>query len=379
MKKLKYSILSLSLLTTMAGAAVSPALGAIQQNFSDTNATLVKMIISLPSLFIIFSSLGFTHLSKKFSGKILAIVGLLLYLIGGLGAGLMNDIYLVLIFRAVLGIGVGFLMPLSTGLLSVYFSKREQPKLLGTASAMNNVGGIISTILASFLVMINWRYVFFVYCLGFIVILFIFLYLPNDKPVKEEQNGRDKFKFTMIFPYFILMMTLMIVFYTLPSNFSIAATKFGKIPTFFIGITMSIQSVSAVATGLFLSRILGSLKAFSKYFAGFLFFLGYVSLSFMDNLFLMVLGLIFIGGGLGILVPVINAQIALHIKREQIGVAMSFMSVGMFLGQFLSPLITDFIKELFQVNGTLSSFYVTSALALILLLELFIWRSKFSD
>ena len=40
-KTLTVSILSLSLLTVMAGAAVAPALGVIQAHFSDTNPLLI--------------------------------------------------------------------------------------------------------------------------------------------------------------------------------------------------------------------------------------------------------------------------------------------------------------------------------------------------
>ena len=43
---LKITILSMSLLTIMAGAAASPALGAIGQYFTDVDPTLIKMIIT---------------------------------------------------------------------------------------------------------------------------------------------------------------------------------------------------------------------------------------------------------------------------------------------------------------------------------------------
>ena len=43
------AILSLSLLTVMAGAAVAPALGTIREHFSDSPDTVVQLIISMPA------------------------------------------------------------------------------------------------------------------------------------------------------------------------------------------------------------------------------------------------------------------------------------------------------------------------------------------
>ena len=47
-RNLTVSILSLSLLTVMAGAAVAPALNTIKAYFSDVNQTVTQMIISMP-------------------------------------------------------------------------------------------------------------------------------------------------------------------------------------------------------------------------------------------------------------------------------------------------------------------------------------------
>lgn len=49
-KTVSASILSMSLLTVMAGAAVAPALGIIREHFSNASGLLVQLIISLPGL-----------------------------------------------------------------------------------------------------------------------------------------------------------------------------------------------------------------------------------------------------------------------------------------------------------------------------------------
>ena len=51
------SILSLSLLTVMAGAVVAPALGVIQAYFDDSNQLFVQMIVSIPAIFIVITNI----------------------------------------------------------------------------------------------------------------------------------------------------------------------------------------------------------------------------------------------------------------------------------------------------------------------------------
>ena len=57
-KKVTATILSMSLLTVMAGAAIAPALGIIKAHFSDASAMLVQFIVSMPALLIIVTGLG---------------------------------------------------------------------------------------------------------------------------------------------------------------------------------------------------------------------------------------------------------------------------------------------------------------------------------
>ena len=57
---LTLTILSISLLTVMAGAAVAPALGAVRAYFADTEPILIQLIVSMPALFIILTNLFFS-------------------------------------------------------------------------------------------------------------------------------------------------------------------------------------------------------------------------------------------------------------------------------------------------------------------------------
>ena len=73
------SILSLSLLTVMAGAAVAPALNVIQAHFAQSSQTVVQMIISIPALFIVITNFFFPKLCRRLNPRTLVLLGLSLY------------------------------------------------------------------------------------------------------------------------------------------------------------------------------------------------------------------------------------------------------------------------------------------------------------
>ncbi len=187
--KLTAAILSLSLLTVMAGAAVAPALGLIQDYFKDVNEMYVQLIISMPALFIAITNAFFPRLAAAFKARTLVMAGLLLYIIFGCGAGLFTNIVLILICRALVGVGVGIIMPLSTGLISFYFTKDKQDRLMGLSSAMNMMGGVVATLIAGVLAEISWQHSFLVYLMGLISIVLCAVWMPNESIASKESAG----------------------------------------------------------------------------------------------------------------------------------------------------------------------------------------------
>ena len=147
MKKLTATILSMSVLTVMAGAAIAPALDIIGAHFSQAgvNEMTIKLIVSLPALFIILTNLFFHTISQRLTTRTIALIGLTVYVLSGAGCYFASDIVWLLCLRALLGVSVGLLMPLSTGLLAYYFAPEKQAGLMGLSAAMNQLGGVVAT------------------------------------------------------------------------------------------------------------------------------------------------------------------------------------------------------------------------------------------
>lgn len=66
---------------------------------------------------------------------------------------------------ALLGIGAGLIIPLSTGLISRYFTGTYRVKQFGYSSAITNVTLVVATAVTGYLAEVNWHLPFLVYLL----------------------------------------------------------------------------------------------------------------------------------------------------------------------------------------------------------------------
>ncbi len=360
-KNLATAILSLSLLTVMAGAAVAPALGIIKEHFAGANQLLVQMIISTPALFIVLTSLVFPKLSVRFRARNLLMFGLFLYTAGGAVSGIIDNIYCVLFFRALVGIGVGIIMPLSTGLLTFYFTKDKQDRLMGYSSAMNQMGGAVATLLSGLLATVSWRLSFLVYLMGLISVVLCLMFLPNERIASKDAPGQGKdiedsapdmakkknFLLAEFFPYVGAMLLLMISFFIFPCNFAMETAKEGIIPQRYISVIMAGMDIVAFLGGLSFVHIKKAAGSNTRLVAPLMFAIGYGFLAFIGGWAGALVGAVFIGFANGLGIPFIISTASQKAGKAAALAVMPMLSASLYLAQFLTPILLSLCKAAF--------------------------------
>ena len=367
-KRLLYTILSISLLTVMAGAAIAPALGVISAHFAGRNPLLIQLIVSLPALFIILTNLVFPWLCRLMKTRTLALTGLALYVLSGAGAFFVDDIRVLLVFRALMGVSVGMIMPLSTGLLAYYFPPEEQAGLMGLSAAMNQMGGVVATFLAGMLAGISWNYAFLVYLLGLIAVILVALFLPN-----ERLSGRGGVSLSLLkrfHPSVVGMFLVMVLFFIYPTNFALTAS--GTLSEMGVTLTMVGLDVVAFLVGLCFGFLMKRFAAQMKYVAPLGFAAGYLCLATGSGLVWLLLGSAFIGVANGIGVPYLNTIGSVKAGKEAATTVMPLLSAALYLGQFLSPLI---VSPIASATG-ISPYFVGLGIAVLYLLQAVLIRKK---
>lgn len=367
-KRLLYTILSISLLTVMAGAAIAPALGVISAHFACRNPLLIQLIVSLPALFIILTNLLFPWLCRLMKTRTLALTGLALYVLSGAGAFFVDNIWLLLVFRALMGVSVGMIMPLSTGLLAYYFPPEEQAGLMGLSAAMNQMGGVVATFLAGMLAGISWNYAFLVYLLGLIAVILVALFLPN-----ERLSGRGGVSLSLLkrfHPSVMGMFLVMVLFFIYPTNFALTAS--GTLSEMGVTLTMVGLDVVAFLVGLCFGFLMKRFAVQMKYVAPLGFAAGYLCLATGSGIVWLLLGSAFIGVANGIGVPYLNTIGSVKAGKEAATTVMPLLSAALYLGQFLSPLI---VSPVASSTGT-SPYFVGVGIAVLYLLQAVLTRKK---
>ncbi len=347
LKPLAASILSLSLLTVMAGAAVAPALEVIREHFSEASKLEIQLIVSMPALFIVITNMFFGKLTERFGARSLTMLGLVLYTVGGAAAGLFDSIRAVLIMRALVGVGVGIIMPLSTGLLTYYFPPESREGLMGLSSAANQLGGVVATLLAGVLANISWRLSFAVYLMGLISIVLCFVFMPNDRIRNSAQNKEavclgDIWRRNWM--HVVCIFLLMTIFFIYPANFAIVTAAEGTVPISLCAVIMAGCDLIAFGGGLafvWVKRISGR---FAKLVAPTLFLLGYCLLAFVGGWVGALAGSALIGFSNGVGIPYIISTASANEGKAAATTVMPMISAAMYLAQFLSPFLLSLVS-----------------------------------
>jgi len=376
-KKLTDTILSMSLLTVMAGAAIAPALGIIKAHFTSAPELLVQFIVSIPALFIIITNLFFLNISRHYGTRAIALFGLVLYVASGAGCFLANDIYVVLTLRALLGVSVGLIMPLSTGLLAYYYPPEQQAHLMGLSAAMNQMGGVVATLLAGLLSAIGWRWAFLVYLLGLIAVIMVAVYLPDDHLGSANKRGipfqpRQLLKFH---PSVNGMLLLMMIFFIYPTNFAITAEEQAGLSLTTTTLIMVGLDLVAFFAGMAFGQLMNIFREPMKYIAPVFFLIGYLFFAVAHSIMPLLIGAVFTGIANGVGVPYLNTIASIKGGRNSATTVMPLLSAALYMGQFLSPIIvTPLSRLLFGEQDVAGGYKLGIIICLIFLVQVYTTR-----
>lgn len=372
--RLTFTILSISLLTVMAGAAMAPALWAVKAHFTGKPDLLIQFIVSLPALFIIVTNLCFPLLCRVAKTKSIAVAGLVLYVVSGTGAFFPEDISAILILRALLGVSVGMIMPLSTGLLSYYFPPEDQSRLMGLCAAMNQIGGVIATLIAGVLAKVGWNYAFLVYSMGLFVLVLVLMFLPNERLDTPKGSGGFIRNLKRFYPSVLGMLLLMICFFIFPTNFSAVCVKTTNLDPIAVTVIMVALDVVAALVGVVFGGMMRLFRLSVKYFAPMFFLLGYLCFATSPSLPSLLVGCLFIGIANGIGVPYLNTIASIKAGQDAATTVMPLLSAALYAGQFLSPLVATPIAAKFFPDNLSGIYWIACAFSVLFLLEAFATR-----
>ena len=119
-------------------------------------------------------------LSDQFGRKRLLMFGIGLFLLGSFLSGLSQDMFQLILFRGIQGLGAGALFPIALAVIGDLFSPKERGKYQGLFGAVFGISALIGPALGGFLTdQVGWHWIFFVNLpVGAVALAIIWRLLP---------------------------------------------------------------------------------------------------------------------------------------------------------------------------------------------------------
>lgn len=167
---------------------VNTALPAIQSSLRVPVLTL-QWVMNLFAIAVVIVMVIGGRAGDRFGRRKIFYIGVLLFIIAAIGAGLSENATSLILFRGLQGLGAGVLFTLGAGLAPSLFPEEKARHAIGIYSAITGLGLAIGPFMGGMLVsLLDWRWVFFIN-IPFIIIGF----LCCGFTLKETETTAAKF------------------------------------------------------------------------------------------------------------------------------------------------------------------------------------------
>ena len=169
---------------TIVGPVLPKIIGELNGSDYYTWAVTIYLLTSTVTVPI------YGKLSDLYGRKPIFMGGITLFLIGSALSGLSQEMWQLVLFRGIQGLGAGALFPIALAVIGDLFSPAERGKYQGFFGLVFGVAFILGPLIGGFLTdTFSWHYIFFVNLpIGLIALLVIWRLLPNIRHV--ERAGR---------------------------------------------------------------------------------------------------------------------------------------------------------------------------------------------
>lgn len=353
-KKIQLALLLVATIGVMSGITIVSSLPLMSRTFADIPHIefLSKLMLAVPSVMIAVFAPFAGHIVDKYGRLKPLYSGILLFVLGGSSGFYLENFYLILAGRAVLGAGVALIMTSSTALIGDYFDEEMRHKFMSRQGMAVALGGIVFITLGGLLAQLHWSYPFAIYFipLFFLPLLLGTLYEPGRHHPLPEQELQPS-----LLPVYVTAFFVMVLFYMLPTQlpYLIVDTLGGKPRTvgFVIATAMMFNALTTIRYAKIKKRL-----SYQQIFA-FTFLLFSAGLFFIaraqgiPGLFLATMP---IGMAFGLLLVNTNAWFLSKVPPKKRGKASGILTSSFFFGQFSSPLLFEPIVSLYGIQGLFS-------------------------
>lgn len=348
-------------LTVMAGAILGPVVNHIQAGLG-VPQSLAGLIITTHGLFIVLTSPFAGAIIDRVGPRRPYIAGLFVYAGAGAAGLVIESFPLLLVSRAVLGVGVAFVYTGVTVLIYNLFEGDRKDRAMGFRGSANSLGGAVWPLVGGVLGTVSWHSPFAVYALALPLGVLAVVTVPETAIDRRGSGSSDAgglrgligvFATTPILPfvyglYFVANLLL----------YAYAVYYPGLLATFGIGSSLTISLYLAAlgfaggTSSYFYDRIkrrfdhrqlaLGALVLWTVGFA-----VAFVA----GGRLVAVVPVVLFGLGQGLAFPTVLLWVEELAPPNRKGQYGSYVAMFGYIGQFLSPVVLGPVAGAFGIRA----------------------------
>ena len=354
----KIGIYMISMLM-MGAIGISSALATIGAHFSQYDQTYIANLASVVALAVIPTTIITGKLMDYVSKKTLTLIGIVLFLVGGITPVFMTDFNVILGFRVVFGVSVGLIQTLCAALVAENFEGVDRDKVMGTMNSFQMLGCIIMQVVGGKLADVAWNAVFWVHLIGIVGLIGCLFFLPNHKPARVKSADaapKEKFHIT---GGCVLAWVLMLVYFIAGQVYSncisyiIAENGIGTAAD--AGLAITAFAIGGFCMGFLFSKVSVRFRKATLGLGMIIGTIAYIIAALAGNLTVLYIGSFVTGLGFSICMPSLMNGAANSVNAASAGIAVAVATCLQNVGQTISPYITNPVGLYFAPKLNLSA------------------------
>jgi MFS family permease len=358
------ALLLVSSLTVMANATIAPSLPGLKEAFAGTPGitTLTGLAMTLPSLSVVLTAWLVGILADRTEQRRLLLIGLIGYAIFGVSGALAPDMITLLAGRIGLGVGVAITMTVASAMVASFWQGPARQRFTGVQGAAMSGGGVLFLLAGGAAAALHWRTPFVLYAMALPIALLVLLALPQRHPAMQSKNAA-----TPPLPTRPLLTVCgfavfsMIMFYLVPTKLPFRLRELGITSTVISGTAIAAMTAASIPMALLYGRLRQSLQPAHILAISFLAMAaGYALIGIATSIVLIFAGSLVAGLGIGMLMPNMMSTVMSATPPQARGKATGLLTSAIFAGQFLSPLISGPLADIYGLPVV----YISAAVAL---------------
>lgn len=252
-------------LTMACNSALAPILAEIGKFFPNASDTSIQIVLQIINLICLPGMLLEPYLEPHITKKNIGIIGTILMLAGALLPQVLNtELWMLYAASGIIGLGLSFVVVVSSSLISDYFTGLDKSRVMGFQSIFVSIGGaLIAKGSGMFTAMAGWRRGYLVFLICIPIVLIVLATVPKGEVTKQEEK-KEKAGISKEMVYFGLLCLVTGIFVaTFNSNISMYIDRKGIGDASTAGTVASIMQIVGIAGGLVLGSVVKRLRRFT--------------------------------------------------------------------------------------------------------------------